>query len=174
MKNCMYFSAIFILALHLLFGSCKIQISMFQGDSIYSVQKKEFGDSMDIKALNYYREQSKWFEKLNHSNKEDTIFILERPGIQGNFSFTFWNKRDTVTYTNATGSFEFKNEPSFTNYMMKLVSEWNITEIRLEENLHSNLLPSEMVYATIIIVKDKKCKIDCIRFKDFFKLERDR
>ena len=57
--------------------------------------------------------------------------------------------------------------------MMKLVSEWNIYEIKKEEEMNSNILPSELIYATKIVFTKGKYHIDCIHFKDFFNLKRD-
>lgn len=135
---------------------------------IYSIQKQEFGDGIFVKGLSIYREQSRWMEKLNHSAKKDTIFILELPGIQGNYDFTFWNKKDTLSYTNFSGSFEFIKESLFTNEMMNLASRWDISIIKKKEDNSPKLLPSEFIYATRIIIKDGNLKIDCIRFKDFY------
>ncbi|GAB6010277.1 hypothetical protein [Dysgonomonas reticulitermitis] len=100
--------------------------------------------------------------------------MLELPGVQGNCDFTFWNKVDTISYTNETGSFELTSKLLFTKKMMQLVSDWDIKRIKEEENLNSNLLPNETIYATRIVFSNKKYKIDCISFKDFFNLERDR
>lgn len=154
--------------------SCKSQSSIAVSDNIYQIQKSEFGDNIFIKALKNYRMQSHWFDKLEHSNTNDTIYILEHPGIQGNYDFTFWNRVDTLSYTNETGSFEFINKSLFTKKMMQLVSDWDIKGIKEEENINSNLLPNETTYATRVVFSNKKYKIDCISFKDFFNLERDR
>jgi len=150
------------------------QCDLFKvSEDIYSIQKSKFNDTLNLKALSLYRKQSEWFTKLNYSCKKDTIFILEFPGIQGNYNFTFWNNTDTISYTNESGTFELMNKTLFTKYMMKLVSEWNIKEIKKEESINSNLLPSEKIYATKIIFLNKKYNMDSICFKDFFDFERD-
>ena len=154
--------------------NCKSQFNVSKvSNGIYSIQKSEFGNNMLLKALKLYREQSNWVEKLEYSIKNDTVFILERPGIQGDYSFTFWNKTDTLSYTNETGLFEFTNKSLFIKQMMKLVSTWNIEEIEIEEKKNSNFIPNETIYATKIIFFNKQYKIDCICFKDFFNLQRD-
>jgi hypothetical protein len=173
MKTLRYFIPLLFVVL-IFSSSCKSQSTVTTvSDAIYKVQKSEFDDNMFIKALNLYRKQSNWLDKLEYSNKGDTIFILELPGVQGNYNFTFWNKKDTISYTNETGSFEFTNNPLFIKRMMRLVSDWDIEGIKEEENINSNLLPNETIYATRIIFLNKKYKIDSIRFKDFFNLERD-
>jgi hypothetical protein len=80
---------------------------------------------------------------------------------------------DTLSYSNETGSFDYDDEPKFIKYMMKLVSEWDISKIREEEKIHPNLLPGESVYATRIIIHNGKYKIGCFCFKDFFDFKRD-
>jgi hypothetical protein len=142
-------------------------------DDIYNVQKLELDDSMPLKAMSLYRKQSNWLRELKYSVERDTVFLLEHSGIQGDYFFVVWNQIDTVFYTNTTGEFKPTDKLLFTKYMMKLVSEWNIPEIKREENTNSGLLPSEFVYATRIIIKNGKYKIDCIRFKEFFNLQRD-
>lgn len=125
------------------------------------------------KSLNLYRKQLDYLNKVEYSSKNDTVYVLEMCGVQGNVLITIWNKNETLSYTNEQGFFESKNDALFTKYMMKLVSEWNISEIRKEEEINSKILPSELIYATRILFNKGKYQIDCISFKDFFNLERD-
>lgn len=130
--------------------------------------------SQDIirKSLNFYRTQLDYLDKFEYSSKNDTVYILEMYGVQGNVLITIWNKDKTLSYTNEQGYFESKHISLFTKYMMVLVSEWNIPEIEREET-NSNILPNELIYATKIVFAKGKYHIDCIYFKDFFNLERD-
>ena len=171
MKICKYIICFFVL---IFCTNCKSQSHIVISNDIYKIQKSEFGDNIFIEALKNYRTQSHWLDKLEHSNKNDTVYILELPGMQGNYDFTFWNKVDTISYTNETGAFELVKKPLFTKEMMQLVSDWDIKGIKEEENVNSNLLPNETIYATKVIFFNEKYKIDCISFKNFFNLERDR
>ena len=139
-------------------------------EDIYTCQ-----GSQDIlgKSLNFYRTQLDYLNNFKHVPEKDTVYILEMYGVQGNMLVTIWNKHNTFSYTNEKGDFESKNQPLFTEYMMKLVSEWNIYEIKKEEEMNSNILPSELIYATKIVFTKGKYHIDCIHFKDFFNLNRD-
>ena len=141
-------------------------------DSIFCAQENTFKDG-NFKVLNSYRNQSEWWKKLKYSSENDTLFIIECWGVQGNFAFTIWSNSDTISYTNETGNFIFTNEPQFTKYMIQLVSDWNISQINLEEKINANLIPEEWILATRIIIKNKNYKIDCIRFKGFFDITRD-
>lgn len=112
-----------------------------------------------------------------HVNKKDTIFMLESYGDWSSLELrsVIWNNADTLSYTSndAGKSCVMAEKELFTNYMMKLVSEWNIEEIRKEEQLNGESIPQYWVYATRIIINGKKHKIDCLYFKDFFDLQRD-
>jgi len=57
--------------------------------------------------------------------------------------------------------------------MMKLVSKWNLEEIKKEEEVNAHNQPQYWNFATRIIFNGKKYKIDCIYFNDFFNLKRD-
>jgi hypothetical protein len=126
------------------------------------------------KSLNYYRLEGNYLNNFEYSKKNDTVYILEMYGVQGNVLFTIWNKNDTISYTNENGTLLKTKNRLFSKYMIQLVSEWNLSEIKKEEETNSNLLPSEMIHATIIVFNKGKYHIDCINFKNFFNLERDR
>ena len=52
-------------------------------------------------------------------------------------------------------------------YMMKLVSEWNIPEIK-KRGTNSNMLPDDPICAIKIVFIKGRHYIDCVFFKDFF------
>ena len=140
-------------------------------DDIYACQG---GQGIIEKSLNFYRVNLNYLDKFEYSSKNDTVYILEMYSIQGEVLITIWNKNKTLSYTNERGYFATKNEPLFTKYMVKLVSEWNIPELEEEEEINSNMLPSELIYATKIVFNKRNYHIDCICFKDFFNFQRDR
>lgn len=114
-----------------------------------------------------------YLDKLGYSKKNDTIYILELDGIRGNFLFTVWNKNDTLSYTNESGKLMQTERRLFIEYMMKLVGEWDVDEIRKEEKINKVSLPEEKIYATKITFDKGKYNINCISFYDFFNLKRD-
>ncbi|MGI6048041.1 MAG: hypothetical protein ACOYEG_08560 [Petrimonas sp.] len=114
-----------------------------------------------------------YLDKLGYSKKNDTIYILEMNGIQGDFYFTIWNKSNTLSYTNVSGKLVQAERSLFTKHMMKLISEWNIDEIRKEEKINKVTLPKETIIATRITFNKGKYNIDCLTFNDFFNLKRD-
>lgn len=164
-----------LVILFLLNSNCKSQYNLSKiSETVYEVQKLKFEDNIYIlKALNKYRKDIKWHEKLEYSCERDTISILEHAGVQGDFQFTFWSKEDTVSYTNESGTFKMTKEPLFTNYMMQLISQWDTLQIKKEEKINSNFIPNEIIYATRIILSNGKYTISSISFQDFYTPERD-
>jgi hypothetical protein len=140
---------------------------------IYKAQQLKYGNTMFVKTLNYYRQQIPWIKNVEGTNPRDTIYALELSGIQGEELFTYWNKQDTISYTYQDGAFSPTKNNLFTAYMMRLVSEWNISKIREEEEVNGNMLPSDSVYALRITFNTDNRHIECIRFKNFFNLKRD-
>lgn len=119
--------------------------------------------------LNRNRERNGYAKDL-----QDTIYIMQLSGLQGDFDMTLWDKRKCLSYTNETGLIKETNSCLFTKHMQKLISEWNIAAIREEEKLNGHLLPMERIYAIRIILHKEKCSIEFLCFYDFFNLERDR
>jgi hypothetical protein len=113
------------------------------------------------------------FDKLGYSKENDSIYILDMVGLEGDFYFMIWNRSNTLFYTNESGKLMQTERCLFTKHMIKLVSEWNITEIRKEEQINKVTLPERVVYATRIIFNKGKYNIDCLTFNDFFNLTRD-
>lgn len=137
-------------------------------------------DQPNVKAyINCYYNLRNVSNSLKHIHvtKRDTIFMLESYGDWSSLELKsiVWNNTDMISYTSndAGKSYVMAEKKLFTNYMVKLVSEWNIEEIKKEEKLNRESIPQYWVYATRIIINGKKHKIDCIYFKDFFDLQRD-
>ncbi|GHV35817.1 hypothetical protein FACS1894178_6200 [Bacteroidia bacterium] len=125
---------------------------------------------------------SRWYENFDLNRNSDTVFILEYVSIEGNYFFTVWNKTDTISFDG--GKYRLPNgeqvdnitshkETFFSNYMMKLVSEWNLVEIEYESKTNRMENPDDDVYATRICFYNNKYVVDSIRFHYFFLFERD-
>lgn len=125
--------------------------------------------------MHYINKLIQWdyLDKVGYSKENDSIYILNMVGIEGDFNFMIWNRSNMFSYTNDSGELMQIEQCLFTKYMMKLVSEWNITEIRKEEQINKVTLPARVVYATKIIFNKGKYNIDCLTFDDFFNLKRD-
>lgn len=160
---------IVIIVMQLEMVSCKAQYkSPDMSSDIFSRQKIEFPQDQNLNALKLYRDQSDCFRKINFTLAKDTIFLLERNGVQGDYFMTLWNRIDTVSYSNITGEFIKSEKSLFIKNMMQLVSEWDIQKLEEEAKSSSNLISSEFIYTTRIILKGRQRIIDCIRFDEFF------
>jgi hypothetical protein len=172
-----FITILFLLLIMFLYFDCKSQKNIknqLSGD-IFNKQISVFGENIFLTGINNYLQLSNWQKEFNFSTINDTLFLLELPGIQGDYYFSVWNKKDTLSYFEEFGIYKLvHNKTVFTRYMMNLVSDWNINEIREEEKNHSNFSPSETIYATRIIINNKKYIIDCLEYKDFFNFDRDR
>lgn len=144
------------------------------------IKKQQLSEvSIEEKDINCYydlRKKSDILNKMEIIPAKDTIFILQihREVDVFNLYMMIWNNIDTLSVDSKDSgkTFQITNQQTFTNYMMKLVSEWNLEEIKKEE-VKNSMRPSDGIFATRIIFNGKKCKIDCFHFKNFFNLERD-
>jgi len=126
----------------------------------------------------YYHEiRTKLIEtnKLDVFEKFDTLFILEAYDMENaNFYCEIWTSNKHLVYTYNRGSFNFDEESVYTAYTRKLIQEWNTEEIRREEQTNSTMTNPLQIYGSRILRNGEKFKIDCLVFKEFFLLERDR
>ena len=136
-----------------------------------SVKRKWKGTSFHELRTKLYNEG-----RLNFINSDfDTLYILESYEIEsGTYVSRIWNKKDVLNYTYSRNSFSFDQQKLFTDYTIQLVQNWDTATIRKEENVNANSLPEKYINATRVFIANAKAKIECIKFKEFFKLERDR
>jgi hypothetical protein len=120
----------------------------------------------DIKFIMKYRKKIHFFDDIKYNPQQDTIYILESYGIIGELSVTIWNKSSSISYEDQ--SLNKTNEPQFDNYMMRLVESWNIEKLINEGESHG-LLPQYWIYVSRVMIKNNRVKIECDRFKDFYK-----
>ncbi len=120
----------------------------------------------DIKFIMKYRKKIHFFDDIKYNPQQDTIYIMELYGIIGELSVTIWNKSSSISYEDQ--SLNKTNEPKFDNYMMRLVESWNIEKLINEGESHG-LLPQYWIYVSRVMIKNNRVKIECNRFKDFYK-----
>lgn len=112
-------------------------------------------------------------------NRNDTIFILERHGEDFSDSVllsTVWNTGKRISYysQNHGETFNLTEKYLFSNYMTKLVSDWNVVAIRKEDVEGANLTPTRYIFAIRIIFNGVKYRIDCLYFENFFNPEKEK
>ena len=105
----------------------------------------------------------------------DTLYLLETFSIEsGTYYGKIWSKNDSMSYSYATGKFNFINQNRFTLYTCYLVTKWDTLSIRYEEKKYSDMIPNYTIYASMIIKKNNSFEIKTLMFKEFFKVDRDR
>lgn len=113
--------------------------------------------------------------KLDAFEKSDTLFILESYDIESaTFYGEIWSSQANQVYAYSQGSFYFDEESVFTDYTKKLIQEWDTKAIRQEEKNNSKMTNPLQIYGSRIVRFKNEFKIDCLAFKEFFLLERDR
>ena len=120
-------------------------------------------ENRDINCYYKLREKTNILNEMKLNHPIDTIFILQIHREVDTLSINSEDFGKTVQIT---------NQQTFISYMMKLVADWNLDEIKKEE-LTNGIRPSDGIFATRIIVNSKKCQIDCLYFKNFFNMQRD-
>lgn len=114
-------------------------------------------------------------DSIQFSKANDTFFLAQKQDCQGFTGITTWNGCLKKSYSNSeNGELNRESLPIFTKYAIKLISEWDTTEIRKEEQTNKCTLPSFSVYVYRIIFINKKCSVDYLYFEDFFNSQRDR
>ena len=131
--------------------------------------------------INHYynlRKKSGYLNRFSPIVNSDTIFIIDYYGHLNHsmLSSIVWNRIDTIICASEDNgqTYNYEKGRLFTKYMIKLVGEWNISEIKREEDINGGSIPQFHDCATRIIFNEKKYKIDCLYFKDFFDINRDR
>ena len=133
-------------------------------------------ENRDINCYYKLREKTNILNEMKLNHPIDTIFILQihREVYLSSSYLMIWNKNDTLSINSEDfgKTVQITNQQTFISYMMKLVADWNLDEIKKEE-LTNGIRPSDGIFATRIIVNSKKCQIDCLYFKNFFNMQRD-
>ena len=142
------------------------------------IEKRCTGVKGKWKGTSFHELRTKLYNegKLNFIHPDfDTLYILESYEIEsGTYVSRIWNKKDVLSYTYNKNSFSFDQQKLFTDYTVQLVQNWDTATIRKEESMNASSLPEKYINATRVFIANTKAKIECIKFKEFFKLERDR
>lgn len=152
-------------------ASCQEQVLLMQNNVPNKILK------FFIKEYDKARRESRIFDRLN-VQMCDTVYVLEETD-QASLSLlsTVWTRSNMFSYSSSYAGrgrykVELVKERYFSRRMMTLASQWNIEEIRKEEKVNQSL-PLEIICLTRIILNEKKPKIDCIMFCDFWNLDHD-
>jgi hypothetical protein len=162
----------------LLLSICTTGISQSFNSISKKISKYEYTTGLRKLKKDYFLDiRKKLYSsgKLGFITKSDTLFLIESRSIDdGNFYGKIWSTYGKVEYTYSNRKFDFNANQNYTNYMCKLVNEWDTLTIRREEEKNSTMATPRNIYATRVIKTNEDVIIDCILFRDFFLLFRDR
>ena len=109
------------------------------------------------------------------SSDFDTLYILESYEIEsGSYTGKIWNRKGDLNYIYNKNSFQFDQQKLFTDYTIQLIQRWDTATVRTEESLNTKSISEKYITGIKVIMENQKIRIDCIKFKEFFNLERDR
>jgi hypothetical protein len=149
----------------------KISVHISKQQSKMGIRNKQFAD-----CFYEVRNNIDTLKHLYFINETDTLFFLESIGIESNnFYGQIWDKNKRIGYAYSDkNNIKFYSEKIYTNIICKLIENWDTTSIRNEEKHDSPMMNPRTIYGTRVIVYKKRLKIDCIKFNEFFILDRDR
>jgi len=139
----------------------------------------EHNDKYTFK-LNAYKRDARDRVYLNDSasflrNKIDTLYIMEGYNIEtGIFYGTIWDKKQSVSYSYFRKQLAIQNHSVFTDYQLSLVTKWDITSIRKEEEVNGGWLDNNLFINALRCYRiGGDWQIDEISFKNFYDSKRD-
>jgi hypothetical protein len=106
---------------------------------------------------------------------KDTIYLLEGYNIEtAIFYGRIWNSSKAVNYSYSKDVLTLQTLPVFTDYQIKLITNWDTVQIRKEEKGNGNWLDNNLLINGIrCYKKGGTWQIDEIYFKNFFNPKRD-
>jgi hypothetical protein len=106
---------------------------------------------------------------------KDTLYILEGYNIEtGTFYEKIWNTNHQVSYSYLQGGVRLQQQSVFSEYQIKLITDWDTAQIRKEEKNNGNWFDNNMLINGIRCYKaGSSWQIDEIAFKNFFNAKRD-
>ncbi len=161
---------------------------------IYKSQVREFGNLERLNTFFEIRNQIQYFSDIQFL-VNDTLLLVESYV----YNIESGNKSCYLTIFNHNKNFSFKTMITNTNklklingkyksqninfeieklkdcfipgYLLSLIYEWNLNEIDKESQRYSVQYPNQ-IYITRIIINNKKFRIDCHCFDEFYNLQK--
>lgn len=162
---------------------------------IYKSQIKQFGNIACLNTFLEIRNHINCFSDISLSVK-DTLFLVEsyvynvETGNKSYYLTMFNHKRNLsfktkITNTNKLELINNKHKSKknnfeieklgysyISNFLIKLIQEWNLIKIDNESEKHTVQYPSQ-IYITRIIIDKKRFKIACHCFDEFYNLQEE-
>jgi len=140
---------------------CQLKISPREKDLKYSFHKIR----LKIDSLNL----------LDSIKNIDTLYLMESYSLEdGTFFGRIWTKNYAIEYVYYRGEFDFSKNNIYTKYTCKLIENWNISALRNEEKKSAIMTSPHKIFGSRVVINNRKTRTNCIRFNEFYELERDR
>ena len=161
----------------LLLNGCISQSQSFTdlSNKVSSCQLKNGIRKNGADRFNEVRLKLSSLNNLHFFDSATPIHLLETYDLESGTIYGFiWSKKDRLSYKYYQDKFSFNEDLRFSEHMIKLVETWDINAIKKEEELNAHSLPNSFIYATTVTKgNNKNVNVECIMFKEFFKLGRD-
>jgi hypothetical protein len=149
-------------------------------EKIYKI-KGGVNDKSTFKLSSYKRDARMKAYLMDSSsflrgNLKDTLYILEAYNLETSMFYgRIWSENHAVNYSYSIGVFTFKKQSVFTDYQIKIVTNWDTVQIRKEERDNGNWLDNDLLISAVrCSQKGGNWKIDEVYFRDFFNSKRDK
>lgn len=164
---------LFTLVILAMIGCSPIKDFKSFSKQLYKQQKrvKECGIYPKI-SYNLRNQLTARLDFINYN--QDTIFLLESYDIEtGIFNNAIWTDKGKIEYESFSGNITVSDNNYFIERLYQMIECWDSTTIRQEEEKSSNMLGREMMFGARIVINKGELDIQCIRFNEFFDLQKD-
>lgn len=140
--------------------------------SLYKTQKKE-NCGIYPKLLDKHSQfLAKKIDFINYEN--DTIYFLESFDITTSvFYRAIWTSKGKIEYKSQGNNILEYGEGYFINRLYGLIEKWDTTTIRYEENRIS-INDASMMFGMRVFISNRQPNAECINFKEFFDILKDK
>jgi len=166
-----------VILILLISGACvsmkKITDFTTFSETLYKLQKTKKGCSFYPEKS--FENRNKLGDKFKFINyKADTVYLLEAFSIEtGTLYNAIWTRKGKVEYKSQASKVEIDSS-LFIKRLYKMIENWDIEAIRKEEKEHGNLSDGLMMIGSKMILHEGDAKLECITFKEFFDLQKDK
>ncbi len=176
-----YLFKIFIVCfITLVFGCARKVPFLILSEKIYQI----YGGVHDKSTfkLSYHQKEARMKAYLLDSssflkeNLKDTLYIMEGYNIEtGRFYGKIWNKNHQLSFSHLKGSVTLSQKSVFSDYQVKLISNWDTVQIRKEEKINGNWFDNNTLMSGYRCFRQgNDWQIEKIYFRDFFDPKRDK
>lgn len=139
---------------------------------LYKIQKKEKECSIYPKLS--LKQRNEVVEKINFINyHSDTVYYLESFYFETGTTYSaIWTNNGKIEYKGDGKTVEIGDD-FFIKRLYPMIEKWDTITIRSEEKKSINRIETGTIVGTRIILEREKVNMQCIKFFEFFDVEKD-